>query len=116
MLVVLNFVFIFYYIGVQPHKGPKSLFYREAHNEALILTLSYIIFIFTEFMKYGLYGIEYFGYVFVICVLELFFVNIGYIFYAFMKSMETFETAIDPNTLLILTTDNELFKYINQPQ
>ena len=37
-------------------------------------------------------------------------------FYEFTKSMETFETAIDPNTLLILTTDNELFKYINQPQ
>ncbi len=37
-------------------------------------------------------------------------------FYEFTKSMETFETAIDPNTLLILTTDGELFKYINQPQ
>ncbi len=37
-------------------------------------------------------------------------------FYEFTKSMETFETAIDPNTLLILTTDNELFKYVNQPQ
>jgi membrane protease subunit HflC len=37
-------------------------------------------------------------------------------FYEFTKSMESFETAIDTNTLLILTTDNELFKYINQPQ
>ena len=36
-------------------------------------------------------------------------------FYEFSKSMETFETAIDPNTLLILTTDNELFQYLNQP-
>ncbi len=37
-------------------------------------------------------------------------------FYAFMKSMETFETAIDPNTLLVLTTDGELFQYLNEPQ
>jgi membrane protease subunit HflC len=37
-------------------------------------------------------------------------------FYEFTKSMETFETAIDPNTLMILTTDNALFKYLNQPQ
>ena len=37
-------------------------------------------------------------------------------FYEFMKSMETVETAIDPNTLLILSTDSELFQYLNQPQ
>ena len=37
-------------------------------------------------------------------------------FYEFTKSMETIETAIDPNTLMILTTDNALFQYLNQPQ
>lgn len=37
-------------------------------------------------------------------------------FYAFMKSMETVETAIDPSTLLILSTESELFQYLNQPQ
>ena len=37
-------------------------------------------------------------------------------FYAFMKSMETFETAIDPSTLLILSTESELFQYLNEPQ
>ena len=36
-------------------------------------------------------------------------------FYAFMKSMETVEKAIDPNTLLIMTTRGELFRYLNQP-
>ena len=36
-------------------------------------------------------------------------------FYAFMKSMETVEQAIDPNTLLIMTTRGELFRYLNQP-
>ena len=29
-------------------------------------------------------------------------------FYAFMKSMETFETALDPDTILNLTTDSKL--------
>jgi membrane protease subunit HflC len=37
-------------------------------------------------------------------------------FYAFMKSMETFESAIDSDTLLILTTDGELFQYLDEPQ
>ena len=37
-------------------------------------------------------------------------------FYAFMKSMETFETAIDPDTILILTTDGELFQYLDEPR
>ncbi len=37
-------------------------------------------------------------------------------FYAFLKSMETFELAIDPDTTLILTTDNELLQYLNGPR
>jgi membrane protease subunit HflC len=37
-------------------------------------------------------------------------------FYAFMKSMETFEAAIDPDTILILTTDGELFQYLDEPR
>ena len=37
-------------------------------------------------------------------------------FYEFMKSMETVETAIDPDTLLILSTDSQLFQYLNEPQ
>ena len=36
-------------------------------------------------------------------------------FYAFMKSMETFETAIDQNTVLVLTTDGELLRYLDEP-
>ncbi len=32
--------------------------------------------------------------------------------YAFMKSMETFEKTLDSDTYLILSTDNELFKYL----
>jgi membrane protease subunit HflC len=32
--------------------------------------------------------------------------------YAFLKSMETFEKTLDTSTSLILSTDNELFKYI----
>ncbi len=32
--------------------------------------------------------------------------------YAFMKSMETFEKTLDSGTYLILSTDNELFKYL----
>lgn len=42
--------------------------------------------------------------------------NLDPAFYAFMKSMETFETAIDPGTTLILTTDSELLQYLNGPQ
>jgi membrane protease subunit HflC len=37
-------------------------------------------------------------------------------FYAFTKSLETLEAAIDPDTLLILTTDGELFKYLDELQ
>ena len=37
-------------------------------------------------------------------------------FYAFMKSMETVEKTIDPNTLLIMTTRGELFRYLDQPR
>jgi len=34
-------------------------------------------------------------------------------FYAFMKSLETLEIAIDANTLLIMTTDGELFQHLD---
>jgi membrane protease subunit HflC len=34
-------------------------------------------------------------------------------FYAFMKSLETLESVIDPDTLLILTTDGELFQHLD---
>jgi len=37
-------------------------------------------------------------------------------FYAFMKSMETFEKAIDPSTVLIMTTEGELFRYLDNPR
>ena len=37
-------------------------------------------------------------------------------FYAFTKSLETYEKTMDPNTVLILGTDNELLKYLEQPQ
>jgi membrane protease subunit HflC len=33
--------------------------------------------------------------------------------YAFMKSLETLESVIDPDTLLILTTDGELFQHLD---
>ncbi len=36
-------------------------------------------------------------------------------FYAFLKSMETFQTAIDQNTTLVLTTDGELLRYLDNP-
>jgi membrane protease subunit HflC len=36
-------------------------------------------------------------------------------FYAFLKSMETFETVIDAGTTLILTTDSDLLQYLNGP-
>ena len=37
-------------------------------------------------------------------------------FYAFTKSLETLESAIDANTLLILTTEGELFQYMDELQ
>ena len=37
-------------------------------------------------------------------------------FYSFVRSMEAFETVIDPNTTLILSTDGELFRYLDQPR
>jgi modulator of FtsH protease HflC len=37
-------------------------------------------------------------------------------FYAFTKSMETLEATIDPNTLLILSTDGELLQYLDNPR
>ena len=37
-------------------------------------------------------------------------------FYAFTKAMETYELTMDPTTIFILGTDNELLKYLEQPQ
>jgi len=37
-------------------------------------------------------------------------------FYAFTKSMETYEATMDSTTMFILGTDNELLKYIEQPR
>ena len=37
-------------------------------------------------------------------------------FYAFTKSMETYELTMDPTTIFILGTDSELLKYLEQPQ
>ena len=37
-------------------------------------------------------------------------------FYAFTKSMETYELTMDPTTIFILGTENELLKYLEQPQ
>ena len=37
-------------------------------------------------------------------------------FYAFTKSMETLETTIDADTVLILTTDGALFQYLDNPR
>ena len=37
-------------------------------------------------------------------------------FYAFMKSLETYEQTMDPSTIFILGTDSELMKYLEQPQ
>ena len=37
-------------------------------------------------------------------------------FYAFTKSMETYELTMDPTTIFILETGNELLKYLEQPQ
>lgn len=36
-------------------------------------------------------------------------------FYAFVKSLETFEKAADPKTTLVLTTNSDLFKYLKKP-
>jgi membrane protease subunit HflC len=36
-------------------------------------------------------------------------------FYAFTKSLETLEIAIDPDTLLILTTEGDLLRYLDAP-
>src|SRR5690606_26691231 len=35
--------------------------------------------------------------------------------YSFLKSMETLEKSLDSNTNIILTTDNELFKFLKKP-
>ena len=37
-------------------------------------------------------------------------------FYAFTKSMETYEQTMDPSTLFILGTDSELLKFLQQPR
>ena len=37
-------------------------------------------------------------------------------FYAFLKSMETFETVIDSTTTLILTTEGDLLQFLNGPR
>ena len=37
-------------------------------------------------------------------------------FYAFTKSMETYEATMDSSTMFILGTDNELLKYLEQPR
>jgi modulator of FtsH protease HflC len=36
-------------------------------------------------------------------------------FYAFLQTLKTYKTTIDSNTTLILTTDAEYFKYLQQP-
>jgi membrane protease subunit HflC len=37
-------------------------------------------------------------------------------FYAFVKSLETYEKAIDPRTLFVLGTDSELLRYLRTPR
>ena len=37
-------------------------------------------------------------------------------FYAFLKSMESFETVVDSTTTLILTTGGDLLQYLNGPR
>ena len=37
-------------------------------------------------------------------------------FYAFMKSMETYEKGVDPQTTLVLTTKSDLLKYLVRPE
>ena len=42
--------------------------------------------------------------------------NLDPAFYAFLKSMETFEATIDADTTLILTTEGDLLQYLNGPR
>ncbi len=37
-------------------------------------------------------------------------------FYAFLKSMDTYERSLDSNTIMILDSDNELLKYLDKPR
>ena len=37
-------------------------------------------------------------------------------FYAFLKSLETYELTADPNSILILTTDSDLMKFMKAKQ
>ena len=37
-------------------------------------------------------------------------------FYAFTKSLETYEETMDPSTIFILGTDSELLRFLEQPQ
>ena len=37
-------------------------------------------------------------------------------FYAFTKSLETYELTMDPSTIFILGTDSELLRFLEQPQ
>ena len=37
-------------------------------------------------------------------------------FYAFMKSLETYESGVDSSTTLVLTTKSDLLKYLVRPQ
>ena len=37
-------------------------------------------------------------------------------FYAFTKSLETYEQTMDPSTVIILGTDNELLRFLEQPR
>jgi modulator of FtsH protease HflC len=39
----------------------------------------------------------------------------SYDFYQFMKTMEVFQTTLDPSTTVILSTDGDLFKYLKSP-
>jgi membrane protease subunit HflC len=37
-------------------------------------------------------------------------------FYAFTKSLETYEATMDESTLFVLGTDNELLRYVKRPR
>lgn len=37
-------------------------------------------------------------------------------FYAFTKSLDTYEAAIDKQTTVVMSTDSDLFKYLNNPK
>ena len=37
-------------------------------------------------------------------------------FYAFTKSLETYELTMDPSTIFILGTDSELLRFLEQPR